>query len=137
MLATVGRDLARHAAVVGRQLIVGEVTLRTGYVEAVATGTAWRRRGIAGPVMQSAERLITGSFELGALAASEEGASLYLRRGWTPGRAPSRHSRHAGRTDPGRGGPRAGEPRHTGANRRNRYVDLRSEAWGPLVSRLI
>lgn len=88
MLATVGRDLARHAAVVGRQLIVGEVTLRTGYVEAVATGTAWRRRGIAGPVMQSAERLITGSFELGALAASEEGASLYLRRGWTPWQGP-------------------------------------------------
>lgn len=88
VLATVGGELAGHAAVVGRQLIVGEVTLRTGYVEAVATGAAWRRRGIAGRLMDAVERLVTGGFELGALASSEQGARLYLRRGWTPWRGP-------------------------------------------------
>lgn len=88
VLGTVDGELAGHAAVVGRQLIVGEDTLRTGYVEAVATGAAWRRRGIAGRLMDSVEQLVTGGFELGALASSEQGARLYLRRGWTPWRGP-------------------------------------------------
>jgi aminoglycoside 2'-N-acetyltransferase I len=82
VLATVGGELASHAAVVGRQVIADGQTLRTGYVEAVATGAAWRRRGIGDQVMATAERLVTGGFELGALAASEQGARLYLRRGW-------------------------------------------------------
>jgi aminoglycoside 2'-N-acetyltransferase I len=88
VLASADGDLAGHAAVVGRQVLVGERALRTGYVEAVATDAARRRQGIAGRLMQSVERLIAGGFELGALAASDEGAPLYLRRGWTPWRGP-------------------------------------------------
>jgi aminoglycoside 2'-N-acetyltransferase I len=88
VLASIDGGLAAHAAVVARQLIVGGDTLRTGYVEAVATGAAWRRRGIAGRLMESVERLVTGGFELGALASSEEGGPLYLRRGWTPWEGP-------------------------------------------------
>ena len=88
VLGAVDGELAGHAAVVCRQLIVGEQTLRTGYVEAVATGPAWRRRGIAGRLMESVERLATGGFELGALASSEEGTALYRRRGWTPWQGP-------------------------------------------------
>jgi aminoglycoside 2'-N-acetyltransferase I len=88
VLATVDGELAGHASVVGRHMIAGEQTLRTGYVEAVGTGEAHRRRGIASAVMATAERLVTGGFELGALAASEDGARLYLRRGWLPWRGP-------------------------------------------------
>jgi aminoglycoside 2'-N-acetyltransferase I len=86
VLATVDGELAGHASVVGRHLIAGEQTLRTGYVEAVGTGEAHRRRGIASAVMQTAERLVAGGFELGALAASEDGARLYRHRGWLPWR---------------------------------------------------
>jgi aminoglycoside 2'-N-acetyltransferase I len=82
VLATVDGELVAHAAVVARQLLVGERTLRTGYVEAVATGAAWRRRGLGGRLMEPVERLVTGGFELGALAASDDGARLYERRGW-------------------------------------------------------
>lgn len=89
VLATVDGELAAaHAAVVGRQLIADGATLRTGYVEAVATGAAWRRRGLGDQVMATAERLVTGGFELGALATSEQGAPLYLHRGWLPWRGP-------------------------------------------------
>ena len=88
VLATVDGELAAHAAVVGRQLIADGDTLRTGYVEAVATGTAWRRRGLGDQVMATAERLVTFGFELGALATSEQGAPLYLHRGWLPWRGP-------------------------------------------------
>jgi aminoglycoside 2'-N-acetyltransferase I len=88
VLATVDGELAGHAAVVGRHLIAGGQTLRTGYVEAVTTAAAYRRRGVATALMTTAERLVAGGSELGALAASEDGARLYLRRGWLPWRGP-------------------------------------------------
>ncbi|MCZ2815787.1 GNAT family N-acetyltransferase [Modestobacter sp. VKM Ac-2984] len=84
VLATVDGELAGHAAVVVRQLVVAGRTLRTGYVEAVATAAALRRRGVGAAVMAEAERFVRGGFELGALAASEDGARLYGARGWLP-----------------------------------------------------
>ena len=84
VLATVDGEPAGHASVVVRQLIVGDRTLRTGYVEAVATAAPLRRRGVASAVMAEVERLIAGGFELGALASSEDGKRLYRTRGWTP-----------------------------------------------------
>jgi aminoglycoside 2'-N-acetyltransferase I len=84
VLATVDSEPVGHASVVVRRLIAGEQTLRTGYVEAVATAGPWRRRGVASAVMAEIERLVTGGFELGALAASAEGVGLYTARGWRP-----------------------------------------------------
>ncbi|MGY1838834.1 MULTISPECIES: GNAT family N-acetyltransferase [unclassified Modestobacter] len=89
VLATVDGELAGHAAVVGRQLIADGVTLRTGYVEAVATAASFRRRGVGTTVMAEAERLVTGGAELGALAASTAGAALYTARGWLPWTGPT------------------------------------------------
>lgn len=88
VLATVDGELAAHASVVARQLVADGHPLRTGYVEAVATGRRWRRRGIGDQVMAAAERLVAGGFEMGALAPSDEGARLYLRRVWVPWRGP-------------------------------------------------
>ncbi|MCZ2821768.1 GNAT family N-acetyltransferase [Modestobacter sp. VKM Ac-2977] len=82
VLATVDGEPAGHAAVVVRQLIAGGRTLRTGYVEAVATAATMRRRGVGAAVMAETERLVRGGFEFGALAASEDGARLYTARGW-------------------------------------------------------
>jgi aminoglycoside 2'-N-acetyltransferase I len=88
VLATVDGELAGHAAVVQRQLVAGSRTVRTGFVEAVATAAARRRQGIGTAVMTEVERLVTGGHELGALSASEEGAALYAARGWLPWTGP-------------------------------------------------
>lgn len=74
--------LVGHGAVVQRQLLHGGRARRTGYVEAVAVATGWRRRGYGGTVMEPLERIIRDAYELGALGATELGARLYLARGW-------------------------------------------------------
>jgi aminoglycoside 2'-N-acetyltransferase I len=84
VLATADGELAGHASVVVRQLIAGDRTLRTGYVEAVATAVDRRRQGIGAAVMAEVERLVAGGFELGALASSQDGEQLYRTRGWAP-----------------------------------------------------
>ena len=88
VLATVDGALAGHASVVQRQLVAGPHTVRTGFVEAVATSAALRRRGVGTAVMSEVERLVTGGHELGALSASEDGRGLYEARGWLPWTGP-------------------------------------------------
>jgi aminoglycoside 2'-N-acetyltransferase I len=88
VLATVDGELAGHAAVVQRQLLLGADPVRTGFVEAVATAASLRRRGVGTAVMTEVERLVTGGHELGALAASEDGRGLYAARGWLPWTGP-------------------------------------------------
>ena len=88
VLATVDGELAGHASVVQRQLVAGPHTVRAGFVEAVATAAALRRRGVGGAVMAEVERLVTGGYELGALSASEDGRGLYAARGWVPWTGP-------------------------------------------------
>jgi len=89
VLATVDGELAGHAAVVVRQLIAGDATLRTGFVEAVATDARRRRQGIGSALMTEVGRLVAGGFELGALSASEDGARLYAAHGWLPWTGPT------------------------------------------------
>jgi aminoglycoside 2'-N-acetyltransferase I len=89
VVATADGEPVGHASVVVRRLIAGDRTLRTGYVEAVGTAVTWRRRGVASAVMTEIERLIAGGFELGALAASEQGVGLYTARGWQPWTGPT------------------------------------------------
>ena len=56
-----------HAAVVDRTLEAGARSLRTGYVEGVATWPEHRTRGLATRVMVAAGSLIEERHELGAL----------------------------------------------------------------------
>ncbi len=83
VLATEDGRLVGHASVVVRQLLTGGRTLRTGYVEALATAADRRGHGVAGAVMTEVERLVDGGFELGALSASGQAVALYAGRGWT------------------------------------------------------
>ena len=78
--------LVGHVAVVERELSQGTRTWRTGYVEALGVHPSRRRRGTGSRLMARAEALITERYELGALAASEDGSPLYQRRGWLPWR---------------------------------------------------
>ena len=83
VLATVAGEPVGHASVVVRELTAGDTTLRTGYVEAVATSRAWRGQGIGWALMAEVERLIGAEFQLGALSSSRQAVGLYTARGWT------------------------------------------------------
>ncbi|MEU6315009.1 GNAT family N-acetyltransferase [Streptomyces sp. NPDC047014] len=86
MHVVIGADgrLVAHGSVVQRRVVHGERVLRVGYVEAVAVRPGVRRQGLGGQVMDRLEQVVAGAYELGALSASEEGAGLYVGRGWAP-----------------------------------------------------
>ncbi|NBM20753.1 GNAT family N-acetyltransferase [Streptomyces sp. GC420] len=71
-----------HGSVVQRRVLHRGRSLRVGYVEAVAVREGYRCRGAGGQVMAALERIVDGAYVLGALSATDEGASLYARRGW-------------------------------------------------------
>jgi aminoglycoside 2'-N-acetyltransferase I len=79
--------IVAHAAVVERTLQTGGRPLRTGYVEAVATASAHRGRGLGREVMRSAGEEIRARFELGALGTGSH--AFYERLGWRTWRGPT------------------------------------------------
>lgn len=81
-IARSGGEIVGHAAVVQRQLLHAGRILRTGYVEGVAVRADHRRQGLGDALMAPVERVIRAAYDLGALAASDEGAALYGSRGW-------------------------------------------------------
>src|SRR3954469_11698568 len=77
--------LIAHAAVVQRRLLYRDAALRCGYVEAVAVREDWREQGLAHALMDSAEQVLRGAYQVGALSASEAGRHMYTARGWLAG----------------------------------------------------
>ncbi|MGI8448416.1 MAG: GNAT family N-acetyltransferase [Streptosporangiaceae bacterium] len=77
-----GPELIGHASVIQRQLLYGGRAWRTGYVEAVAVREDRRRSGHGGTLMDAAERIIRGAYEVGALGSTDAGAAFYAARGW-------------------------------------------------------
>jgi aminoglycoside 2'-N-acetyltransferase I len=88
-LAFDGARLVGHGAVVQRRLVHGGRARRAGYVEAVAVASGHRRRGHAAAVMDALEDVVRGAYDLGALSATDEGAALYLSRGWQRWQGPT------------------------------------------------
>ncbi|MFI1994987.1 GNAT family N-acetyltransferase [Actinoplanes sp. NPDC020271] len=84
ILVSVDGTLIAHGSVVQRQFLHRGMSLRCGYVEAVAVQPAHRRRGCASAVTAEAERLIDHAYDLGALSASRAAGNLYRGRGWQP-----------------------------------------------------
>ena len=82
-------ELVAHASVVQRRLLHRGRALRTGYVEAVAVRADRRRRGYGRAVMEEIDRVIEAAYELGALAAGEDGARLYRSLGWRAWEGPT------------------------------------------------
>lgn len=82
-------SLIAHAAVVQRRLIHGGMSLRCGYVEAVAVQEDWRGQGLGNAVLDAAEQVIRGAYPIGALSASGAGDRLYRPRGWVSWRGPT------------------------------------------------
>ena len=81
--------LIAHAAVVARRLIYQDTALRCGYVEGVGVREDWRGQGLGNAVLDAAEQVIRGAYQLGALSASNAGERLYQPRGWACWRGPT------------------------------------------------
>lgn len=81
--------LIAHAAVVQRRLLYRGAALRCGYIEGVAVREDRRGQGLAHALMDAAEQVVRGGYQLGALSASEQGRHLYTARGWLPWRGPT------------------------------------------------
>ncbi len=79
-----GDALVGHGAVVPRTLWQNGRAYRTGYVEGVAVAASHRRRGVGRALMGALQQVIEDTYELGALAATDDGAALYAALGWTP-----------------------------------------------------
>ncbi|MFH8982020.1 GNAT family N-acetyltransferase [Streptomyces varsoviensis] len=75
-------ELIGHGAVVRRQFLHAGRAVRAGYVEGVGVRADKRGRGHGSAVMDEAERLLRGGFELGALSASDDAVGFYAARGW-------------------------------------------------------
>lgn len=76
-----------HAAVVARTLEIGQTSLRTGYVEAVAIDPGLHGRGAGSRVMTVVDELIRDTFQLGALGTGRH--AFYERLGWRTWLGPS------------------------------------------------
>jgi aminoglycoside 2'-N-acetyltransferase I len=86
-LLDVDDALVAHASVVARELHIGDVPIRTGYVEAVATKPAQQGEGYGSAVMLEVDSYIGDNFALGALGTGSQG--FYERLGWQIWRGPS------------------------------------------------
>ncbi len=89
------RALVAHAAVVERALVAADRSLRTGYVEGVATLGTHRGRGLGSIVMRKVGEIIQGNFELGAL--STEVPDFFFRLGWELWKGPTYANSPSGR----------------------------------------
>jgi aminoglycoside 2'-N-acetyltransferase I len=74
------RGVIAHAAIVERELHVGERPVRTGYIEAVATDPLRQGRGYGTRLMTDVDDYVCAHFELGALGTGAH--HFYERLGW-------------------------------------------------------
>jgi aminoglycoside 2'-N-acetyltransferase I len=81
-LAYDGDELVGHGSVVERRLVHDGRAVATGYIEGMGVRRAARGRGYGAAVMRVLEQQIDAGCELGALAATDEAAPFYARRGW-------------------------------------------------------
>ena len=82
VLAEIDDVIVGHAAVVPRCVWLDGEEHSCGYVEAVAVSASARRRGVGVAVMREIGELLA-PYDLGALAATDAGAPLYIGMGWT------------------------------------------------------
>jgi len=80
-------EIVAHAAVVERQIRVGDQAFRTGYVEAVATDPARQGVGLGSIVMTDVTEYVRERFDLGGLGTGRQ--SFYGRLGWKVWAGPS------------------------------------------------
>jgi aminoglycoside 2'-N-acetyltransferase I len=73
-------EMVSHGAVAERTLWIADVSLRVGYLEAVATSPGHQGRGHGSAVVEELDRIVRESYELGGLSTGRR--SFYERLGW-------------------------------------------------------
>lgn len=73
-------EIVAYSSVAERELEVDGLSIRSGYVEAVATAVAFQGKGIGSLLMQEVNAYIRERFQLGALGTDRH--SFYERLGW-------------------------------------------------------
>jgi aminoglycoside 2'-N-acetyltransferase I len=73
-------EIVAYSSVAERELEVDGLSIRSGYVEAVATAVAFQGKGIGSLLMQEVNAYIREQFQLGALGTGRH--SFYERLGW-------------------------------------------------------
>ncbi len=81
------RGIVAHAAIVDRLLYPGKMTLRAGYVEAVAVWPDLQRSGLGTQVMEVIDAMLDEGYELGALGTGSH--AFYERLGWVAWQGPT------------------------------------------------
>jgi aminoglycoside 2'-N-acetyltransferase I len=81
------RGIVAHAAIMDRLLYPGDLTLRAGYVEAVAVWPDLQRTGLGSRVMDVIDTMLDADYELGALGTGKHG--FYARLGWVIWQGPT------------------------------------------------
>ncbi|CAN5268768.1 aminoglycoside N-acetyltransferase AAC(2')-Ic [soil metagenome] len=82
-----GREVASHAAVVGRTLHLAGRPIRAGYVEGVATSPRQRAMGFGSLAATEIAAVIRHRFEVGALSTGAH--RFYERLGWERWQGPT------------------------------------------------
>lgn len=88
VLARAGQEILGHAAVVPREIVVGERPFQAGYVEGVAVVPSRQRTGVGRAVMGLLMTELRAHHELGVLSTGR-GRGFYERLGWERWRGPS------------------------------------------------
>jgi aminoglycoside 2'-N-acetyltransferase I len=88
VLARSGEEILGHAAVVRREIVVGERPFETGYVEGVAVLPSRQRTGVGRAVMRLLMAELRARYDLGVLATGLA-HGFYERLGWERWRGPS------------------------------------------------
>jgi aminoglycoside 2'-N-acetyltransferase I len=78
-----------HAAVVQRRLLYRGTALRCGYVEGVAVREDFRGQGLVHALLDGAEQVIRGAYQVGGVSSSDLARGIYAARGWLPWRGPT------------------------------------------------
>jgi len=87
IVVEIGGEIVAHAAVVQRELHIGQRPVRTGYVEAVATRPDRQGEGHGTLAMLDVNEIIRDRFELGALGTGSH--HFYERLGWVAWQGPT------------------------------------------------
>jgi aminoglycoside 2'-N-acetyltransferase I len=63
--------------------------LRCGYVEGVAVREDFRGQGLVRALLDGAEQVIRGAYQVGAVSSSDLARGIYAARGWLRWRGPT------------------------------------------------
>lgn len=83
-MARVDDELVGHLSIVKRTVLAGNIVVEVGGIGAVTTHDTWRRRGVAGALLDRAAQFMRDDLEVpfGLLICRPAVSDVYASRGW-------------------------------------------------------